>query len=242
MINTLLFDLDGTLLPMDQEKFTKGYFKYLIPHVMHLLDREKVVGQLWASTEKMVRSDDPDKTNEEVFKEHFLSETGLREADIWPIFLDFYAGEFGELSHLTDPNPLSRTVVQTAVEKGYEVALATNPLFPRSAIEARMRWAGVADMPFKLVTTMEEMHFCKPNPNYYREILQKIDKQPSECMMIGNDGYEDMVAAKLGMRTYLVTDCLIEENLVPEWIHQQGSMHELLTFIESLPELNAFNE
>lgn len=28
-ITTVLFDLDGTLLPMDNDGFTKGYFKFL---------------------------------------------------------------------------------------------------------------------------------------------------------------------------------------------------------------------
>lgn len=29
MIKAILFDLDGTLLPMDQDEFTKGYFNLL---------------------------------------------------------------------------------------------------------------------------------------------------------------------------------------------------------------------
>ena len=29
MIKTVLFDLDGTLLPMDQDNFVKAYFKNL---------------------------------------------------------------------------------------------------------------------------------------------------------------------------------------------------------------------
>lgn len=29
MIDTILFDLDGTLLPMDQDAFTEYYFKLL---------------------------------------------------------------------------------------------------------------------------------------------------------------------------------------------------------------------
>ncbi|MFC4769290.1 HAD family hydrolase [Effusibacillus consociatus] len=236
MLNTLLFDLDGTLLPMDNDEFTRGYFKHLVPHVVHLLDQEKFIAQLWASTEEMVRNDDASKTNEEVFKEDFLSKISIREEDIWPVLLDFYQKEFGALSHLASPTPLSRQVVQTAIEKGYSVVLATNPLFPRSAIEARMKWAGVDDLPFDLVTTLEEMHFCKPNPNYYREILQKIGKMPEECMMIGNDGYEDMVAGKLGMQTYLVTDCLIDRNLLSDFVDHQGTMEKLLEFVKKLPE------
>lgn len=237
MLNTLLFDLDGTLLPMDNDEFTRGYFKYLVPHVMHLVEQDKFIKLLWASTEKMVRDDDPSKTNEQVFKEDFLSKSGIREEELWPILMDFYEKEFPGLSHLANPTALSRVVVQAAIDKGYSVVVATNPLFPRAAIEARMKWAGVHDLPFTLVTTLEEMHFCKPNPNYYREILQKIGKKPEECMMIGNDGYEDMVSGKLGLQTYLVTDCLIDRNMLTGLIQHQGSMQDLLEFIKGLPDL-----
>ncbi|GAX91959.1 HAD family hydrolase [Effusibacillus lacus] len=237
MLNTLLFDLDGTLLPMDNDHFTKGYFKHLIPRVMHLIDQDKFIKQLWASTEAMVRSDDASRTNEQVFKEDFLGKSGIREEEIWPILVDFYQGEFHQLSHLTSPTPLARKAVETAMEKGYSVVLATNPLFPRAAIEARMKWANIEDLPFELVTTLEEMHFCKPNLSYYKEILQKIGRKPDECMMIGNDGFEDMIAGKLGMQTYLVTDCLIERNLLSDPIHQQGTMENLLEFIKGLPDL-----
>lgn len=236
MLNTLLFDLDGTLLPMDHNRFTQGYLRRLAPSITHLLDPNKFIQLLWSSTETMVRSDDSSKTNEQVFKEDFLAKSGLREEEVWPIFLDFYKNEFPALHHLATPSPVSRKVVETAIEKGYTVVLATNPLFPRTAIETRMEWAGVADMPFALVTTLEEMHFCKPNPNYYREILEKIGKRPEECMMIGNDGYEDMVAGKLGMQTFLVTDCLIERNMLTGLIQQQGSIQDLLEFINGLPE------
>ncbi|WP_018132697.1 HAD family hydrolase [Effusibacillus pohliae] len=239
MLTTLLFDLDGTLLPLDNDQFMKGYFQRLVSRVSHLLDKDRFVQQLWASTEAMVLSDDPSKTNEQVFKEDFLGKSGLREEQIWPIFVDFYQGEFQMLSHLTRPTPLARQLVRTAIDKGYTAVLATNPLFPRAAIEARMKWAGIADLPFALVTTLEEMHFCKPNPNYFREILQKIGKRPEECMMIGNDGYEDMIAAKLGLQTYLVTDCLIDRNLQPDCITEQGTLQDLLEFIERLPDRTA---
>lgn len=236
MLNTLLFDLDGTLLPMDNDHFTQGYFKQLIPHLAHLLEKDKFIKLLWSSTETMVRDDNPAKSNEQVFKEDFLAKSGLTEEEVWPILLAFYEKEFPGLHHLTSPTALSRQVVETAIDKGYTVVLATNPLFPRTAIEARMKWAGVEDLPFALVTTLEEMHFCKPNPNYYREILAKIGKRPEECMMIGNDGFEDMVAGKLGMQTYLVTDCLIDRDMLTGLIQHQGSMQDLLEFIKGLPD------
>ena len=59
---------------------------------------------------------------------------------------------------------------------------------------------------------MERMHFCKPNPAYYQEILELLGAKAEECLMIGNDVEEDMVAATLGIKTRLVTDLLISRD------------------------------
>ncbi|MGZ4111111.1 MAG: HAD family hydrolase [Tumebacillaceae bacterium] len=238
-LTTLLFDLDGTLLPMDNDRFTKGYFKHLVPHVAHLIGPEDFVKQLWKSTEAMVRNDDWKLTNEQVFKQDFLSALNAKEADFWPGIERFYANEFGELSHLAEPTPLARQVCEAALAKGYRLVLATNPLFPREATLHRMRWAGIADLPFELVTTYENSHFCKPNPNYYREIVQKIDVSPEHCMMVGNDSYEDLLAGTLGMKTFYVTDCAIDEGKALPFDHK-GTMSDLLQFIrEELPDLQS---
>lgn len=236
-LTTLLFDLDGTLLPMDNDHFTKGYFKHLLPHLAHLHSPEQLAAQIWKSTEAMVRSTDPNLTNEQVFKADFLTALQAEESDYWPIFEEFYGAAFGELSHLSQPTPLAREIVQTAVDKGYRVVLATNPLFPRAAILHRMRWANIHDLPFELVTDFESMHFCEPNPNYYREILQKIETSSESAMMIGNDAFEDLIAGKLGLKTFWVTDCAIEsERTLP--FDYKGTLEELLRFIkEELPEV-----
>ena len=48
MINTILFDLDGTLLPMDQELFMKAYFQALGQKCISLsLDEKAMISAIW---------------------------------------------------------------------------------------------------------------------------------------------------------------------------------------------------
>lgn len=238
-VKTLLFDLDGTLLPMDNDQFTRGYFKRLVPRMASWIAPETFLPQLMKSTEVMVRNNDPELTNEQVFKQDFLPAVNGREEDFWPVIEDFYAGEFGELIELSQPTPLAREICEAALAKGYRLVLATNPLFPRPATEHRMRWAGVDHIPFELVTTYENSHFCKPNPNYYLEMVQKLDVAPESCMMIGNDAFEDLIAGTLGMQTYLVTDCLKEGEKQLPFTHK-GTLADLLNFVRNeLPQLES---
>lgn len=211
MLKTILFDLDGTLLPIDTDDFLKHYLKAIAGHAGHLIPPAQLVEQLMASTYAMIGNTDPDLTNAVVFATDFFPKVDKDPAEIMPVFDAFYRERFPALKAACPTAPgIARSVVQAAVDKGYELVLATNPLFPRIAIEERMRWIDVLDMPWRLVTTYEEMHACKPQPAYYQEILAKIDRTPAECMMVGNDVQEDGVAGKLGLDVFFVTDFLMD--------------------------------
>ncbi|MFZ5826906.1 MAG: HAD family hydrolase [Bacillota bacterium] len=233
MLKTILFDLDGTLLPIDTESFVRQYMKALAAHAGHLIPPTVLVEEIMAATFEMIRNTDPALTNAQVFARHFFPKVGRDEAELMPVFDAFYREKFPALISVCPGLPgLGRTVVQTAVDKGYEIALATNPLFPREAIEERMRWIGVADMPWRLVTTYEEMHACKPQPAFYREVLERIGRQPEECLMVGNDVQEDGVAAKLGMSVFFVTDFLMNRDGAPLPPEHSGSLADFLRRLE----------
>ncbi len=211
MLKTILFDLDGTLLPINTDEFVRHYMKALAGHVSHLVPPAQLAQQIMASTYEMVRNTDPESTNAMVFARDFFPKVGRTEEELMPFFDAFYTNKFPSLKAACPGVPgLARKVVQTAIDRGFEIVLATNPLFPRMAIEERMRWVEVDDMPWRLVTTYEEMHACKPQPAYYQEVLRRIGRDPEECMMVGNDVQEDGVAGALGMQTFFVTDFLID--------------------------------
>ena len=234
MTKAILFDLDGTLLPMDQEVFVKDYLgrmaAFLAPHGYA---PQSLIKAVWAGTGAMVKNDG-EALNEDVFWYVFNSNLGRDARQDLALFEEFYRTEFQKAKDSCGFNPAAVEAIRQIKDMGYRLILATNPLFPAIATYSRIRWAGLNPEDFELVTTYENSRFCKPNPDYYREILGKIALDGSQCLMVGNDVGEDMVAQKLGMKTFLLTDCLINKTAEDISQYPNGSFPELLHYIRSL--------
>lgn len=235
-MDTFLFDLDGTLLPMpDQELFVHTYFKALaVKMTSYGMEEQSLLKSVWVGMKAML-DNDGQMTNESRFWNVFASIHGEEVRKLEPVFVDFYRNEFVAAKQTTSLEPLAKECIQILKEKGYRRVLATNPLFPRVATIHRMQWAGLEPEDFEWITTYDNSSYCKPNLNYYREILRKIGKDPEECIMVGNDVKEDMCAAELGMDTFLLKDCLINTDGLDITGLRQGNFHDLLAFIKKLP-------
>ena len=231
---TILFDLDGTLLPMDQDLFTKTYFKELaIKMAPFGFDPHKLGDNIWAGVAAMVKNDGG-CSNEEAFWTAFSHIYGENVREYSPVFEEFYAKEFQKAQKVCGFAPQAGETVRRLKEMGYRVVLATNPLFPAIATLSRVKWAGLNPEDFDLITTYENSRYCKPNPDYYREILGKLNLTGEQCLMVGNDVSEDMVARELGFQVFLLTDCMInkENRDISQYPH--GSFPELMDYIRSL--------
>lgn len=232
MIKAILFDLDGTLLPQDQDKFTAEYFKLLaIHHAKCGLDGKLTVDSVWKGTYAMLKNIGED-TNENVFWRVFEEAFGKSKAEVKPMFDDFYAHDFDELKKLCGFTESAGAAVAAAKECGAKVALATNPIFPVEAQIKRAEWAGVNACDFALVTSYENSRFCKPRTEYYIDIANALGVKPEECVMIGNDTSDDLSAAKIGMTVFLVTDCLINKSNIDIAVFPHGNMDKLVEFIQ----------
>lgn len=232
-VKTLLFDLDGTLIRLDMAAFLPRYFQALGGYFRHLVDPRALVGHILACTELMVGNRDAGVTNQEAFMQAFLPRLGLPAEQVLPLFDMFYAEEFPRLGGPEVASPPAQQAVQLALAAGLEVVVATNPVFPLQAIHQRLAWGGLDRYPFRLVTAYEGMHFCKPHVEYYQEILALLGREPEECWMVGNDVTEDMVAGRLGIRTFLVEDFLIPADGQPAPT-RRGSMADLPAFVTEL--------
>lgn len=230
----VLFDLDGTLLPMDQEEFVKAYFGLLAKKLAPLgYDPNQLVKSLWSGVGAMVKNDGS-TMNENRFWDEFVAIYGEKTLGDKPVIEEFYKNEFRGAKVACGFRKEAKEVVELAKEKGRKAVLATNPIFPAIATENRMNWAGLEPADFYFYTTYENSHYSKPNPKYYMEILEKIGCKPEECLMVGNDVGEDMIAETLGMKVFLITDCLINKENVDISKYPNGGFEELKAFIKGL--------
>lgn len=201
-IKAILFDLDGTLLENHMDTFLPHYFQRLSARVAHILPHDEFISHLLRASNAMMANDGR-ATNEEVFAAAFFPLAGHSRQEWETIFMDFYAKDFPALRQYTRRKPAARLVVQAAFDLGCDVVIATNPLFPATAVEQRLEWAGVADFPYRRVTTYENSRACKPNLLYFEQILESIGQPAEACLVVGDEDW-DMVAACLGCATFLV--------------------------------------
>ena len=233
-ISTILFDLDGTLLPMDQDQFVKYYFGLLVKKLAPLgYDPELLVQGIWKGTGAMVKNDGS-VSNEDAFWNCFNQVMSKNAREDEPHFRQFYENEFGGAQAACGFNPKAAEAVKAIKEKGFRVALATNPIFPAIATESRTRWAGLDVGDFEYFTAYENSRHCKPNPAYFQDVCDALGVSPEECLMVGNDAIEDTAAEKLGIRVFLLTDCLINKDGRDISRYPQGGFDDLLKFVDTL--------
>ncbi|MFR8495331.1 MAG: HAD family hydrolase [Parvimonas micra] len=208
-MKAILFDLDGTLLPLDEKLFVDIYFTELSKVFSEYnIESNKLVEAIWTATHEIIKNDGK-RTNEEAFWEKFKSIINIDLSNVKEVLEKFYANEFfTKLKKCSAENNLAKVAVNLAKKNGRKVVLATNPVFPIDAL-VRLKWTGLDIDDFDYVTHYSNSSFSKPNPKYYLDLCKKLDVEPKECLMIGNDERQDIFAASsAGMNCYLVTDYL----------------------------------
>lgn len=226
--------MDGTLLPMNTEMFVETYLGALAEKMSALgLDAKKLIDALWKGTEAMVKNDGS-KRNEERFWETFTQLLGDDILQHQADFEDFYSHEFEKARAVTSQNPKVPQIIEWLKAQGIRLVVATNPVFPEVAQKKRIVWAGLEPADFELITTYENSHYCKPNPAYYQEILDKLALRPEEVLMVGNDTTEDTAAMQLGISVFLVTDCLLNPAQIDIAKYPHGDFAAFKAFAEAL--------
>lgn len=234
-IKAVFFDLDGTLLPMDLMVFFGEYFKHLTAKLMPYgySDPKKLVKTMWEGVDRVCLNDGK-KTNENVFWDYFISVYGEKTREHLPILDDFYRNEFQNVKSVCGYNPNANATVKKVKSLGLRAVVATQPIFPEIAILKRMEWAGVDASDFEYITSYDKCNFCKPRTEFYAELAKTLGLSPEECLMVGNDVSDDMPASEIGMKVFLLTDCLINKKNEDISRYRNGSFEQLSQYIDEL--------
>lgn len=233
----LLLDLDDTLLGNAMNAFLPGYLKVLSARMAKFAEPDRMLKCLMTGTRQMMLNIDPDLTLEQAFSSVFYPKLGLPQEAVRPTLEAFYAQDFPKLRSLTELRPQAAQLVEEALSRGYKVAIATNPLFPRTAILQRLAWAGVPleQYPLTLVPDYETFHFAKPNPHYYAEFLGRLGWPDEPVVMVGNDPENDMHAARrLGLPVFWVPGRDDEWNS-PDEMPPHGQLSDVLPWLDRTP-------
>jgi FMN phosphatase YigB (HAD superfamily) len=238
---TLLLDLDDTLLFNYMDDFLIRYLQGLGQRLRKHVAPEQMINTLLAATKVMIGNQDPGRTLEEVFDAAFYPALGLEKEAVRAEIEAFYREDFPYLNGFTKQRPEAQALVQTAWQRGDRVAIATNPLFPHTAIAQRVGWAGFSaeNDPFAIVPGFETFHFAKPNPAYYAELLGQIGWPEGPMVMAGDDLINDIRPAQtLGVAAFWAPTGLHTwqpEDPTPDG---RGGLADLLPWLEALdPEL-----
>lgn len=230
-LEVVLFDLDGTLLPMDQDVFVQTYFGLLAKNLSNYgYEPKKLIESIWFGTKSMIMNDGK-QTNEKVFWNTMSNIYGPNVINDESKFESFYINDFPLVKNSCGFDKRANEVIKFLKSKGYRLILATNPIFPRIATEQRIKWAGLDINDFEFVTTYENSSFSKPNLKYYLEILEKNYCKVENCLMVGNDVAEDMIINKLGVDVFLLTRDLINKNNEDINNYPNGNFDDLLEYV-----------
>ncbi len=233
-IKAILFDLDGTLLPMDLPTFQKTNGRYMFEYIQNHSEgyvREEFSQASWAAIYEM-KNNDGTRLNLDAYYEKYVEMLGDRIKKDFPLILEFYKNAYEPVKESCGFHPEAGPAIRKIKESGARLVLATTPWFPADAIRSRITWAGVDPDAFEFYTTFENSHYCKPNLGYYQEILDRLGLEAKDCLMVGNDVKEDMVAAELGMPVFLMTEYLINKEEKDISTYPQGTFKDLIAYID----------
>ena len=238
MTLTLLLDLDDTLLGNQIDTFLPAYLQALSGYLAQHVEPDRMIAALLAATRRMVANQEPSCTLEEIFDEAFYPAIGVEKSRIRPVLDEFYERIFPSLRSLTQYRPEAVELVDAALDRGYQIAIATNPLFPRNALLQRLAWAGfdLEKYPFKLVSSYENFHFSKPNPAYFAEVLASLGWPDGPVLMVGDDLKRDInPAEQMGLSTFWIRS-LDAEVPANDLTTGQGGLSDLLPWLDNQPE------
>lgn len=237
MIKNILFDLDGTLINTLQAKFNEKFYITMCDKLLKKGYENELLGKVFLEGVGLMVTNDGSVSNEETLWNHLERKSGLKREEASLLLEEFYENEYDLLKDCIEPVETTGKAVNELYDKGYNLILATNPLFPKVAIEKRASWGNIDCNKFSYITSYENSYFAKPNINYYKEIIEKNDLDIEETIMFGNDLIEDLVIEELNIPCYIITNNMVNEQNLNKCT-KKGDYNEFYCFVSNLPKIN----
>jgi len=205
VLKTILFDIDNTLILFNEQKFMGTYLSAVYERFADMMPQKEFIERIITAT-KAVSKNRGELPNDQYFLKIFANGREWPYKDIWERFDKFYDTYFDSLKSMVKPAPGVKDILSVIEEQGLSVVLASNPLWPEKIQLMRALWAGLNIKNYAFVSHITNMNYCKPDVQYFRHICTMTNTPPDQCLMIGNDEIQDMAAARIGMKTFLVLD------------------------------------
>ncbi len=207
MLEAVLFDLDNTLILFDEKEYFKNYISKVAIWFKDLMPEDLFKVRLMTASQALLQNNG-EMLNVDYYFNVFAKDFEDKKELLWQRFKEFYATEYDQFESLVTVPKGVKTVMQRLLAKNLKLVIASNPMFPLNIQLKRLSWAGIADLPYTLITHIENMSYCKPRLEYYQQICEMINVTPEKCLMVGNDPVNDIIVANLRMKTFLTLDCV----------------------------------
>lgn len=237
-MNTIIFDLDGTLLPMDQDAFEDTFYKSLRQYFQGLGYEEELLKSTLENGTTSMMENNGFQSNREVFETVIDAAYGKKASRFLRDYKKYFRKDFDIVRLNTRPIPDAPACIQTLKRKGYSLVLASSPLLPEEAILKELDWAGLSKNDFVYISACENSCYGKANLQFYRSLPKKIGRAPADCLVVGNDVAEDMCAVAVGFDVFLIKDCLVNRRELDYCDCKQGSFESFLEYVDELPVLS----
>lgn len=209
-IDTILFDLDGTLINTN-ELIIASFLHTLEQYYPGQFTREKVIDFIGPPLYESFRNLDPDKVDEmiDVYRTHnhaFHDE-----------LIEEYEGVYETVAALH--------------EAGFKLAVVTTKM--RKTAEIGLRLFGL-DKFFSVVVTIDEVERVKPDPEPLLLALEQLGSKPETALMVGDSNHDILGGKNTGTKTAGVAWSIKGEAFIrsfePDYVLE--NMRDLLDIVE----------
>ena len=209
MIKAVLLDLDNTLLHNPDRQWAQTFLRGWDRHFQDRYGIAQASDALRSAMARLNRDSNGSISNADLIQDTLCRHLPLDRAEIKRAVDDFYAGPYHCFKVATAPVAGAAELVRRLLSQNLLVAIATNPLFPESATQARVAWAGLSDCISELafITNSENMRYAKPNPAYFAETIARVGVEPDEALVVGDSRTNDIEPAlSLGLHAWQVSE------------------------------------